>query len=768
MVSADDATPPGAPPTRGTAGKAEAVLSRELSDFLIELSIAIHKHSMYPEGHPSLVPAAVTVTDRVNQLLTIHGSLSLGVARAQLIIEGVATDEKNPVLGDLARRLHRHHLGAITFTTGVTPREIQEFLGLVAQDAERGTGPLGLGDAEKRQQQPNIQLYPVAYDRLHLVGEDPDDDEVSGEERTRFAQLWVGLARAAISVADDDADADAGDKPSDHDPAMVAKAISEHGAEGGAYDQVIVGYLLQIADELKTAGGSDALALKKRIGKMVSALDAPTLDRLVEMGGDRQQRRRFLMNAANGMDVDAVLKLVEAAGSSEEDSISDRMLRMLRKMAQHAQGDGGYEKLAEQNVREQVGQLITGWSLKDPNPDAYTGALDAMASSEALFQTSPEQVHHAEAKRIVQMALEIDVTGDTVENAIHNLLHSDDAKWLLDTVANAGSSSVLDAAKGRIKPEELIEVLQRDRLDPEMLYGLQRLIGSEAATPMLEALISSESVSTRKVLLDHLVEMGEIVAPVAMMHLNDPRWYVQRNMLCILGELTEKPDGFKADDFLQHEDPRVRREALRIMFKWPATRDRGIAHALADPDEGLVRLALGAAAERCPKAAVPLVVSRASSGAMDTRLAAIRVLGAVDDSSALQALLLMTQPIRKLFRWKHPKKTQAYIAALKALSRHADKEPVRNVLKLASRRRDPHVAAAVRGLVFDEETQVAPPSGNGDATEAENEPVAEHTDDASAEDEPVAEHAEADPSPDAEEEAAAEGRDDTPEKKDLG
>jgi len=28
----------------------KAALSRELADFLIELSIALHKHAMYPEG----------------------------------------------------------------------------------------------------------------------------------------------------------------------------------------------------------------------------------------------------------------------------------------------------------------------------------------------------------------------------------------------------------------------------------------------------------------------------------------------------------------------------------------------------------------------------------------------------------------------------------------------------------------------------------------------------------------------------------------------
>ena len=36
-------------------------LPRELSDFLIALSIALHKHAMYPEGHPTLAPSADAV-----------------------------------------------------------------------------------------------------------------------------------------------------------------------------------------------------------------------------------------------------------------------------------------------------------------------------------------------------------------------------------------------------------------------------------------------------------------------------------------------------------------------------------------------------------------------------------------------------------------------------------------------------------------------------------------------------------------------------------
>src|SRR5205814_2947373 len=113
-------------------GGERAALSRDLADFLIELSIALHKHAMYPEGHPSLAPAAAGVTRRAALLLEDRATLSLGVARQQLVIEGVATDPKHPVLAELAARLHRHHLGAVTFRRGVEPGEMATVLKTLA------------------------------------------------------------------------------------------------------------------------------------------------------------------------------------------------------------------------------------------------------------------------------------------------------------------------------------------------------------------------------------------------------------------------------------------------------------------------------------------------------------------------------------------------------------------------------------------------------------------------------------------------------------
>lgn len=117
-------------------------LSREYSDFLIELSIALHKYGMYPSGHPSLEPAAAGVATRAASLLADRGQIAFGVARRQLVIEGVATNPSQPVLRRLAASLHRHHLGAVTFERGVAAQEITEALRVLSQEPEQH-GALG-------------------------------------------------------------------------------------------------------------------------------------------------------------------------------------------------------------------------------------------------------------------------------------------------------------------------------------------------------------------------------------------------------------------------------------------------------------------------------------------------------------------------------------------------------------------------------------------------------------------------------------------------
>jgi hypothetical protein len=681
--------------TIAPAGK--TALSRELRDFLIQLSIALHRYAMYPDGHPSLGPTVEHVHGILTELLTARELLSLGVARNQLVIEGVATDPKNPVLTELASRMHRHHVGAITLRRGVSHTELQEFLRAVAQDPDRTGQPVGLDPNYRGSLWPHLRLYSLNYERLRFIGDDlpAAETETGRATRTRAAQLWLGLARAALASGET-ADPEADDDLENVDPTVVAQAISSHERDA-AYDQVIVGYMLQIAEQLKAGQIPESAALRRRVSRMVSTLQSDTLQQLLDMGGDAAQRRRFLLNAAEGLAADAVVDLVQAAATTSRQTVSHSLLRMLQKLARHAEaGHGRRQATADASVREQIARLITDWSLHDPNPDGYSQALQRMSTAMPAFATAAEARYLPEPRRVVEMALEVDAMGEPVERAADELVLNGELKWLLETLRAARAPGVTAALFARyVTPSQVEQVLAREPIPAALLDELIPQLGVAAADPMLDALIRAESSQTRRLLIDRLIKLGPAIGPAVVRRLDDERWYVTRNMLALLGELSGLPPGFDPSPYAGHTDSRVRREALRILLREPATRDRAICTGLADPDDHSIRLALTVAARGCPEAAIPLLVARAASGSnADQRITAIRVLAGTRHPSALEALLRIAAPRRTFLGLRPPHKTRDYLAALTALTRFANEPRAREALAVAARARDPEIVQA--------------------------------------------------------------------------
>jgi hypothetical protein len=684
-------------------GQASTSLSRELRDFLIRFSIALHRFAMYPDDHPSLAPTVEQVVGLLGDLLYVKPTLSLGVARTQLVIEGVATDPKHPVLLELAARLHRHHLGALAFERGVAPDELHEFLRLVARDPDHGQGPAGLDPEFRKRRWPHVTAYPLDYERLQFMdGEAPlDETQQSRATRTRSAQLWLGLARAAMAAgqAKEALSAEEEDELINTTPEAIARAIDGRERDN-AYDQVIVGYMLQIADELKSGQTQESSALRKRVSDLVSTLDRRSLGRLLSMGGDATQRRRFLLSASEGMAVDAVVDLVEAASTTGGESVSHSLLRMLQKLAQHAErGAGRRRTMADESIRDQIRSLVQGWSLRDPNPGAYAKALQRMSLAAPVFVASSDAQFAPEARRLVEMGLELDTVGQPVQRAVDTLMDRGELPWLLETLRLAYAPTAVDAMRRRVaRPDQIAAVLADDPIDYALLDELIAAVKVEAADPLLDALANADAASTRRALIGRLTALGSGIEPAILKRLDDPRWYVVRNLIGLIAELPRLPVQFDAWAFLKHADGRVRREAMRLLLRDPTTRDRAVVAGLRDADDHMVRLALTVAGEGCPEGAVPLIVNRAVSGSnTDQRVTAIRVLGATADVSARSALLQLTAPRRGMFGPKPPAKTAEYLAALAALRHHADEPTVAAVLANAQRSKDPDVARAARG-----------------------------------------------------------------------
>jgi len=678
-----------------------AALSRELADFLIELSIALHKHAMYPEGHPSLAPATAGVVRRAEHLFESRPTLALGVARHQLVIEGVATDPKNPLLAELAGRLHRHHLGAVTFHRGVRGSEVGDLLRTLAVDAERTGEPLGLGPAERLRAWDHVRLHSVTYERLELL--DPANAEPNEEKSkggAHGAQLWVGLAQAALA-AESLGDGGAG-APPPAEPVVIARAIDEH-PRGAAYDQVIVGYLLQIADELKHVGGAEAVSLRRRTSKLVGALQPSTLRRLIDMGGDAAQRTKFAIDATHGLAVDAVLDIVRAMADASHKTVSDPLVRMLSKLAAHAeQGTAPARVQADEELREQVRGILSGWTLDDPNPDPYGRALQRMAAT-APARAATKATHNAEPVLLLQTGLETGVLGPGVWRAVARLVEDNFIGALVDVLEKPPACAPEADVAAVWAPVTAPEIVRRlAAAEPPDFTTLDRILPRLPAAgfePLLDALATSASRTTRRGLLDRLARAPRELGPLVLPRLTgDAPWYVVRNLLLVLDALPELPQCFSAAPFATHVDARVRREALKLTLKVPGERERALLSALRDPDPRTARLALGAALEICPPSALPLVVeiARDIEAASELRVLAIKVLGRVTNAAALIGLLSLTDGgTNWRGRRKLPARSLELIAALMALATGWSGDGrARAILALAAVSNDPDVRNA--------------------------------------------------------------------------
>jgi hypothetical protein len=683
-----------------------ASLPREFTEFLVELSVALHKHAMYPLGHPSLDPATEAVTHLVERLFGDRDLIAFGVARHQLIIEGVATDAQHPVLRRLAEGLHRHHLGAVSLLRGLEPAEVGIALHALAAEPDRD-GPLKLQGGHLAGCD-HIRLHPLTFDGLTIVS-DSADEQGDGAASSRSAELWVGLARAALAGERDDrgeaiaarATGAADEAPAE--PARVADAIDRRqGAE--AYDQVVVGYLLQIANELKSATGAEAEALRRRTARLISALRPETLRRLVEMGGDASRRNAFVLDATQGMPVDAVIDLVKAAADANGQTISHGLVRMLTKLSAHAEaGQDAARPAADSALREQVQSLLSEWNLADPNPDDYRQMLQYLATSQGAGGGRVTSADDLKALRLVQMSLEVGTSGPLVDRAISTCFKEGGAQPLVALLERAPEDGGVAADRLRARltqPLAIGAIASREPLDEASLDYLMPSLSIEGYGTLLDVLASSQSRVTRRKLLDRLVKTSLDVVPLVASRLEDDRWYVQRNMLVLLARVGRVPDGFVIGRWTAHADPRLRAEAVRLQMALPGQRELGLRAAFNDADPRVVRVGVASVQQDCPPRALPFVAGLALGARVpdDLRLLAVQALGNSRQPAALDALIGLVDGGKTILgRPKLAAKSVVMVAALRAMAAGWRKHPKAGpLLALAAVSTDDEFRGAVR------------------------------------------------------------------------
>ena len=667
-----------------------ATLPRERLELLTELAVALQKTAIYPVTHPLLVRALERLEERLVSVIEAGAVLTLGVARDRILLDGVPVGDDRPLVAELARKLYRQQVAGVRGAAGVTREELAGFLAAITEESADDERPLGLRGPEALQRWEHIRLKPLTFQELELVEDAAGEEPVEGESGDENG-LWMGLVQATLARSSDDTPAD---------PDDVVRSVNA--LPDRSRDRAIANQMAQIVEKLEMASGAHAERLRRRLSRIVRGMQPQTLQRILSVHGDDRLRADFAARASNVLAADAVVDVVQAVANVSGQTISHSFLRLLKKMAAHAEETGGEERAhADGALRAQVQQLIGSWQLADPNPDEYTRALESIAATRSLV---PEVAAAANGpmlhtpERIVQLSLEVGVVGPPTLRALDALKQREDHLPLLEIIAAAPAGAAQDELESYVaSPRLLRRLLGRGNVPVHVLERLVARLGELAIEPLIEEYMGAEEPSVD--IATTLVNLGGNVGDAIVAEFQRARPLEQRRLLLLLDRLPEWPAAFEPVTAARSPDPAVRREAVKLMVRRDSFREEGMLLGLDDPDERVLGQALGAALRHARPSLAPLLLRRLEDDTLSPELRAllVRALAATRDEDAMRWLARSTMKKVWLVGGARLRdKTPELLAALEGLATHwSHAVEAAMPLALAARSTDPEIRATV-------------------------------------------------------------------------
>jgi hypothetical protein len=673
-------------------------LGRADAEFLTALSGAFQRAQMYPGGHPILDRAVDQAIRRAEPLLAERPAAIFAVGPTQLFVGDTASDPEHPLLRELATRLFRRNVGAIRVARGVTGAELLDLLNGLSPDHPK------LLDLAT----PHLEIEPLDYTGLALDPGDGGPGPTSQEEGV--AAIWTGLAHAMIEGR--------GSGAVDYLPQTGEELARQFEAlpQCAGSDAAIAGHLQAAVAVCRDRQTPHSTALRRQVTQLLDELRPDTLERLLTAAGG-QLNAPLAIGLVDVSSASLALDLLHAASRVEGRALSPALLRLLGKLAAHAEtGPSVSRQLADRQLQETLREVITGWNgTADPDEEVAedNGLLEHLPAP-LVPDLDPTEAYRSDPLRILTMELDMGELTGAARRAVRTLVARGRVGPLVRLLDEVEPSNP-QAAEMRhlvVTTDAVAALLAARPLDVDSLERLAPEVGVPAIPLLLDALASAEERNVRRRLLELVARFGNAATPHALARLDAGPWYVQRNLLRLMQMLPEPAAEAVASKFAQHPDIRVRIEGLRLLLRHPVARTRGIVQGLSDPDLSGVRVAVMAAVEDCPPAAAPLLLRGLLEGRLDPGLrpAAIRAVGPlVQEPSVLDLLLKLGFRRVPFLGLRVAPKSKESLAALSALARHWGWHPrVARVITRAERHRDLDIREAVETPSILEQLGVEP------------------------------------------------------------
>jgi len=133
--------------------------------------------------------------------------------------------------------------------------------------------------------------------------------------------------------------------------------------------------------------------------------------------------------------------------------------------------------------------------------------------------------------------------------------------WQLEIIrkflVDAGDDQRIDRIGRLLEQEEGVQL--------EEVHNYLILLQRNAIKPLVRLLGERQKSKARRVICDALSEIGKNALELFIPYMDDPRWYLVRNITYILGRIGKEESLPYIQKAFNHEEPRVRREAIQAL-----------------------------------------------------------------------------------------------------------------------------------------------------------------------------------------------------------
>jgi hypothetical protein len=615
-----------------------ASATRQLADLLLGLAGVMQRLHALPDGHPLIAAGISTLERALDAVLSGRDSLTVDVGALQLSIDGMETNPEFEPLRDCAGQLRGAGISGLEFRPGVAAAELLAVLGaLASHSGGQAAWPL------------------VPHITLRTIGAPLPAD----------SQAWLALERLVFEDPDR--------AVATRDPDELAFALEMLPAEKARDTRMLE--VLSAVVRAGTATSEDQALLSR----LLAAAPLAVLRRLLAPQLLSPAQGTFLRAVGAQLPASVLLRLLQAAAQGRESELSPAALQVFARMARRGTDP------EQRAIRRALAAELARLAPMDPDVD--------LAAQFPRIAPEPE--------RVLKLALESGILEQGTLAAADRMIALRQVAPLLALLETVPENDpIARALTARVfQPGTVRAVLEGSPVDLEVLDRLVPAAGIDAAPVLLDGLAESRDRRVRLALLDLLARYGGAVGPLAADRMDGMPWYVQRNLLALLGRLPDRPMRYTPPGMLAHRDPRVRHEALALAIADAGLRNRGLAEALESSYEPSLRLAFRTLQEHCPPEFVPRLIARAADQAFDPdlRAAAIAALAPVSDPVVLRVLrrLVVARGITALGRLAP--KSPPMLAALRGLAAHWHSHPkVVPLLEAARQSRDPEIRSAAR------------------------------------------------------------------------